>query len=113
MTPPTPEIDTQRLSANYRPGHRIRYRKSVDHTIRHGIGSMLRSVVRREDFDVPDLAALAALRSELDDAIEVAARRLHDDGYSWTVIGDQLGTTRQNAFQRFGRSRRTQRRVDI
>lgn len=106
MTPDKPEIDTQRLSANYRPGHRIRYRKTVDHTLRHGVGSMLRSVARRDDFDVPDLATLDALRSEVDAAIAVAARRLHTAGHSWTEIGDALGTTRQNAYQRFGRSRR-------
>lgn len=105
MTPQEPETGTQALSANYRPGQRIRHRKSVDHTLRHGVASILRSVARRDDFDVPDLATLDRMRFEIDAAIEVAARRLHDDGHSWTDIGAALGTTRQNAYQRFGRSR--------
>lgn len=91
----------QELSANWSPGQRIRYRKSVDHTIRHGLGSMLRSVVRRSDFDVPDLGTLAGLRVELEEAIAVAARGLHDAGHSWADIGDALGVSRQAAFQRF------------
>lgn len=90
-------------SANWRPGQRARYRKSVDHTIRHGIRSMLRSVARRPDFDVPDLTTLAGLADELDAAIGDAVENLRADGHSWAVIGDALGTTRQAAFQRYGR----------
>jgi hypothetical protein len=41
-----------------------------------------------------------AAEQELRDAVKAA----RDAGDSWTVIGAALGTTRQNAFQRFGRS---------
>lgn len=92
-------------SANWRPGHRIRYRKSVDHTLRHGIASMLRSVVRRPDFDIVDLGTLAGLQQDLDEAIAGAVDHLRtSEGYSWADIGRELGTSRQAAFQRYGRS---------
>lgn len=44
-------------------------------------------------------AAIAAAEQELRDAVK-AARAAGD---SWTVIGAALDTTRQAAFQRFGR----------
>ncbi len=64
---------------------------------------MLRSVARRDDLDLPDLATLAGLRADLDAAVAEAAQRLHAAGHSWTEVADVLGTTRQNAYQRFGR----------
>lgn len=42
---------------------------------------------------------LAAAEQELHDAVHAA----RDAGDSWTVIGAALETTRQAAFQRFGR----------
>lgn len=42
---------------------------------------------------------LADADSELRSAVEAA----REAGYSWTVIGAALDTTRQAAFQRFGR----------
>lgn len=90
------------LSANYRPGQRkVRERKSVDHTIRHGVRSILRSVVKRNDFDVPDLAALAQLQLELDAAMRVAIVNLRDQGHSWQALADALGVTRQAMHKRF------------
>lgn len=43
--------------------------------------------------------AVTAAEHELREAIEEARAA----GYSWTVIGAALDTTRQAAFQRFGR----------
>lgn len=43
--------------------------------------------------------AVTAAETELRDAVDAARA----DGYSWTVIGAALDTTRQAAFQRFGR----------
>lgn len=76
-------------------------RKSVDHTIRHGLRSMLRSVARRDDFDVPDLTSLAELRHTVDEAIGDAVANLHDQGHSWATIGEALGVTRQEAHRRY------------
>jgi hypothetical protein len=43
--------------------------------------------------------AVAAAELELRQAVEAG----RDAGYSWTVIGAALDTTRQAAYQRFGR----------
>ncbi|WP_460831851.1 hypothetical protein [Nocardioides hungaricus] len=43
--------------------------------------------------------AIAAAESELRDAVAAA----REAGDSWTVIGAALGTTKQNAYQRFGK----------
>lgn len=117
MTPPTTNTTAQRspllaalddvygveLSANYRPTQRRkRYRKSVDHTLRHGIASMLRSVARRDDFDVPDLGTLARLGDDLDAATVAAIANLLDQGQSWQACADVLGVTRQAAWKRYG-----------
>jgi hypothetical protein len=88
--------------ANYRPTQpRFRARKSVEHTIRDGIASMLRSVARRDDFDLPNLAHLAAMRAALEDAIQVAVDNLRDQGHPWQAIADELGITRQSAWDRY------------
>jgi hypothetical protein len=52
------------------------------------------------------LAAMAAaqeLSSAADAAMQAAVDRARAAGHSWKRIGDVLGTTRQAAFQRFGR----------
>lgn len=46
------------------------------------------------------LEAVRAAEGELRDAVELARRA----GHTWQEIGDLLGTTRQAAFQRFGRA---------
>nr|WP_188829570.1 hypothetical protein [Nocardia camponoti] len=38
-----------------------------------------------------------------EDALRAAVQAARDAGDSWTVIGMALGTTRQAAFQRFGK----------
>lgn len=90
-------------SANWRPGQPARWRKSVDHTLRHGVRSMLRSVARRPDFDVPDLTTLSTMALEVDRALVDAVANLRRQGHSWAVIGEALGTTRQTAQERFAR----------
>lgn len=80
-----------------------RERKSVDHTLRHGVRSMLRSVARRDDFDVPDLTTLHDLAADLDAATVAAVDNLRSQGHSWAVIGSALGVTRQEAHRRYAR----------
>jgi hypothetical protein len=66
---------------------------------------ILRAAARRvADGDVEGLAALVALRSELDTAIAdaVAGLRQPHWSYSWAEIARVLGTTRQAAQQRYG-----------
>ena len=68
---------------------------------------ILRAAARRVgDGDVEGLAALVALRSELDAAITVAVQGLRSPkrsySYSWADIARVLGTTRQAAQQRYG-----------
>ncbi len=107
MTPQEPQTAAQTPapipSANYRPGQRFRERKSVDHTIRHGLRSMLRSVARRSDFDVPDLTTLAGIADELELALALAVGNLREQGHSWATIAKALGITRQSAHERFTR----------
>lgn len=66
---------------------------------------LIRAAGRRVgDADEPELAALLALRDDLDAAIvdAVAGQRAH--GVSWAGIGRGTGTTRQAAQQRWGGS---------
>jgi uncharacterized protein with PIN domain len=52
--------------------------------------------------DIAELAALVAVRDEVDAAIRTAVTELHDEhGYSWAKIGAELGISRVSAFQRF------------
>jgi Protein of unknown function (DUF3887) len=62
--------------------------------------------------DVPDDAALApldavaAIRSlarVVEDGLREAVQLARESGHTWAEIGELLGTTRQAAFQRFGR----------
>ena len=66
---------------------------------------ILRAAARRVAAgDVEGLAALVALRSELDAAIAQAVAGLRDPrwSYSWADIARVVGTTRQAAQQRYG-----------
>jgi hypothetical protein len=49
------------------------------------------------------LAAARELSGATDAALRAAVDRARSAGQSWSRIGDVLGTTRQAAFQRFGR----------
>ena len=79
-------------------------RKSVDHTIRHGVASMLRCVVNRDDFDTPDLASLVGIRATLESSIIDAVANLRDQGHSWSAIARELGVSRQEAHRRYRNS---------
>jgi hypothetical protein len=66
---------------------------------------VLRAAARRVgDGDVEGLAALVALRTELEAAIRKAVTGLRQPkwSYSWSEIATVLGTTRQAAQQRYG-----------
>ena len=63
---------------------------------------MFRAMTRRAvEGDDNVLAELLALRENLDEAIDAAARGLHEFGYSWTYLGEAAGMTRQAARQRW------------
>lgn len=69
---------------------------------------MVRRVIRAygrrvADRDVEELAGLAALRGEVEAAIQDAVDGLRSSDYSWADIARVLGTTRQGAQQRYGR----------
>jgi acyl-CoA reductase-like NAD-dependent aldehyde dehydrogenase len=49
------------------------------------------------------LAAARELSGATDAALRAAVDRARAAGQSWSRIGEVLGTTRQAAFQRFGR----------
>jgi hypothetical protein len=48
-----------------------------------------------------------ALRQAADQALAACVRRARDSGHTWQELGDTLNTTRQAAFQRFGRPAET------
>jgi hypothetical protein len=51
------------------------------------------------------LAALTATRSlgrTVDDVLHALVRQARSEGATWQQVGDALGTTRQNAYPRFG-----------
>ena len=70
-------------------------------------GRVLRALGRRvADGDPVDLASAVALRAELDAIITDSVRQMRSaHGFSWQQIGDELGVTRQAAYQRFGQER--------
>lgn len=70
---------------------------------------MLRAAGKRvADADEVELAALLALRAELDQAIATAAVGQHATGRSWQTIGAAAGMTKQAAHERWGRFSRAQ-----
>jgi hypothetical protein len=52
---------------------------------------------------VDALSALQLARVELDTAIHDGAVEARDLGVPWSVIGEALGTSKQNAYQRHGK----------
>jgi hypothetical protein len=53
--------------------------------------------------ELATVAAARELAAAADAALQLAVDRARSAGQSWRGIGDVLGTTRQAAFQRFGR----------
>jgi len=67
------------------------------------LSRMIRAAGRRVgDADEHELAQLAGLRDQLDQAIRFAIQGQRSSGRSWSHIGQALGLTRQGAFQRYG-----------
>lgn len=67
------------------------------------VARVARGMVRRAgEGDLEALTALTGMRKAIDEATDDAAAELHRAGYSWTDIGRETGTTRQNARQRWG-----------
>lgn len=67
------------------------------------MGRLLRAMARRAaDGDLEALSVLQKIQSDLDAARVAAAQGAHAFGYSWTQIGNELGTSRQNARQTYG-----------
>jgi hypothetical protein len=58
---------------------------------------------RVAEADEPELAELVTLRESVEEAIRAGVDGMRGRGVSWTVIGDALGTTKQAAYQRYGR----------
>jgi hypothetical protein len=54
--------------------------------------------------DPEDLGGLLALHEVIEQAIAVAIEGQRETGFSWAEIGRGLGTTKQNAYQRFGKA---------
>lgn len=48
------------------------------------------------------LRDLVLLHEQASALIDVTARRMREDGYSWAEIGEVLGISRQAAQQRYG-----------
>lgn len=72
-----------------------------------GVARMIRAMGRRVGSEDPvDLQELRLLRAALDEAEREAVAMLRANDYSWTEIGQGLGTTRQNAQQRYGKDAR-------
>jgi hypothetical protein len=96
------EVTNIEPSLNWKQGQRPRERKSISHTIR-GAMSMVRSAARRADFGELELGELVRARTELDAATQLAVDGLRARGCSWADIGAAVGTSREAAFQRWGR----------
>ncbi|MBI3226606.1 MAG: hypothetical protein HYZ39_16285 [Mycolicibacterium cosmeticum] len=78
---------------------------SVTRPARLGVKAPLTLYGRRVgDGDVEALPELLALSAEIDAAIAKSVTGLRAAGYSWADIASRLGTTRQAAQQRFGRT---------
>ncbi len=67
-----------------------------------GVARMIRALGRRVgDGDPVDLQELRMLRAVLDEAERAAVEGQRANEFSWAQIAEGLGTTRQNAQQRF------------
>jgi hypothetical protein len=67
------------------------------------LSRMIRAAGRRvAEADEHELSELVRLRTEFDEAIQLAISGQRSSGSSWARIGKALGLTRQGAFQRYG-----------
>lgn len=104
------EPDNQELSAKRPSGPRKvkrTKRQRESHEMSQMVNRVARSMVRRAATgDIEALRALRKMRQDIDDATKAAAQELHSPtewqgGYSWTVIAQELGISRQAARQQF------------
>lgn len=101
------DTDNWQLSeiATSRPRKRRRYRESDE--MAGMVRRVSRAMVKRAAAgDLHALTALRQMREYIDQATKAAAQELHDPiewsgGYSWTVIAQELGISRQAARQQF------------
>lgn len=67
------------------------------------ISRMIRAAGNRAaDYDEDQLARLAALHGDIDNATRAAVRSMRARGVTWERIGAALGVTRQAALMRWG-----------
>lgn len=71
--------------------------------IRDTAGQLLAAVGRGGGAPLTAVAAARDLSAATDAALQAAVDRARAAGHSWREVGDVLGTSRQAAFQRFGR----------
>ena len=103
------QLSEDELSGQRRPPRRSRpkrYRESDEMAgmVRRVTNAMVRLAAAG---DLHALTALRQMREYVDQATKAAAQELHDPiewsgGYSWTVIAQELGISRQAARQQFG-----------
>ncbi|ADW16583.1 hypothetical protein Despr_0401 [Desulfobulbus propionicus DSM 2032] len=78
------------------------------------LSRMIRAAGRRvAAADEHELAMLIQLRSEFDQAVQVAIDGQRSFGRSWEHIGLALGLSRQGAFQRYGSKRKNEIKNDL
>ncbi|MGP7997781.1 MAG: DUF3887 domain-containing protein [Streptosporangiaceae bacterium] len=71
--------------------------------VRDTAGRLLAEVSQGGGGPLAAVAATRDLAAEADAALQQAVDQARAAGHSWREVGDVLGTTRQAAFQRFGR----------
>ena len=64
---------------------------------------VIRAAIRRAAADENGLEELVGVRAELEEGIRQAVEASRDDGYSWADIARILGTTKQSAWERYGK----------
>jgi hypothetical protein len=72
-------------------------------SIRDTAGRLLAAVSRGGGHPLTAVVAARELAAASDTALQQAVDRARAAGHSWREVGDVLGTSRQAAFQRFGR----------
>ena len=88
--------------AGEQPKHRAAAAASA--LLRHA-GEFAQRAARPDAEPMGVLADATGLRASTDAALAAAVDDARDAGHSWAEVGGVLGTSRQAAFQRFGRPR--------
>jgi Protein of unknown function (DUF3887) len=97
---PAPETRKFRLTE---PGRKANFDDAVE-TVRHFAEQLAEHLaVPTPGSPIATVAAARDLAQTTDGLLRVTVDRAREHGYTWKEIGEVLGTTRQAAFQRFGR----------